>query len=214
VRIISKKTVVLAALAAGTVIGQSTAVAATPPPVNPLPTVEQVRELTKGKNRTPPPINPLPTKEELDLLKKGEPLPGDAKRDSALSPHAPTLLQDLPPQDVYFANCAEVKNQGKAPLGKDQPGYRITLDPDGDGLACEDREGGDAPQAQGQAPIQPQAAPAPAPVQPQPPAPAPAARPGCAPPPPPSAPPPPGAGPGRCSCCARPFPRTGTCAES
>ena len=171
-RIISKKTVVLAALAAGTVIGQSTAVAATPPPVNPLPTVEQVRELTKGKNRTPPPINPLPTKEELDLLKKGEPLPGDAKRDSALSPHAPTLLQDLPPQDVYFANCAEVKNQGKAPLGKDQPGYRITLDPDGDGLACEDREGGDAPQAQGQAPIQPQAAPAPAPVQPQPPAPA------------------------------------------
>lgn len=38
---------------------------------------------------------------------------------------------------VVFANCSEVRDAGKAPLGKDQPGYRLGLDSDGDGVACE-----------------------------------------------------------------------------
>lgn len=38
---------------------------------------------------------------------------------------------------VTYANCAEVKAAGKAPLHKGDPGYSSKLDRDGDGLACE-----------------------------------------------------------------------------
>ncbi|WP_242238019.1 excalibur calcium-binding domain-containing protein [Bacillus cereus group sp. BfR-BA-01316] len=39
--------------------------------------------------------------------------------------------------NTYFKNCTEVKNAGKAPLYRDQPGYSSKLDRDGDGVACE-----------------------------------------------------------------------------
>lgn len=42
-----------------------------------------------------------------------------------------------PPQSVYFANCAEAKRAGAAPLHRGEPGYRSGLDRDGDGVACE-----------------------------------------------------------------------------
>lgn len=42
-----------------------------------------------------------------------------------------------PTPEPLFANCSEVRDAGKAPLGKDQPGYRLGLDTDGDGVACE-----------------------------------------------------------------------------
>lgn len=38
---------------------------------------------------------------------------------------------------VRFANCDQVRAAGKAPLPSNQPGYRIGLDADRDGLACE-----------------------------------------------------------------------------
>ncbi len=38
---------------------------------------------------------------------------------------------------VYYANCAAVYKAGKAPLKKGQPGYRLGLDRDEDGIACE-----------------------------------------------------------------------------
>ncbi|EOW9528979.1 excalibur calcium-binding domain-containing protein [Bacillus cytotoxicus] len=38
---------------------------------------------------------------------------------------------------VYYKNCKEVKNAGKAPLYAGQPGYSRKLDRDGDGVACE-----------------------------------------------------------------------------
>lgn len=38
---------------------------------------------------------------------------------------------------VYYANCAEVRAAGAAPLYRGQPGYRSGLDRDGDGVACE-----------------------------------------------------------------------------
>lgn len=36
-----------------------------------------------------------------------------------------------------YHNCDEVKAAGKAPLYSNQPGYRSSLDPDHDGIACD-----------------------------------------------------------------------------
>ena len=38
---------------------------------------------------------------------------------------------------IYYAGCNEVRALGKAPLYAGQPGYRIGMDGDGDGIACE-----------------------------------------------------------------------------
>ena len=38
---------------------------------------------------------------------------------------------------VYYAGCNEVRELGKAPLYRGQPGYRIGMDGDNDGIACE-----------------------------------------------------------------------------
>lgn len=42
-------------------------------------------------------------------------------------------LQD----EIYYENCSVVRDAGLAPLSKDDPGYSLELDRDGDGLACE-----------------------------------------------------------------------------
>lgn len=38
---------------------------------------------------------------------------------------------------VYFRNCNEARAAGAAPLYRGQPGYRVEMDGDGDGIACE-----------------------------------------------------------------------------
>ena len=38
---------------------------------------------------------------------------------------------------VYYAGCNEVRDLGKAPLYRGQPGYRPEMDGDHDGIACE-----------------------------------------------------------------------------
>lgn len=38
---------------------------------------------------------------------------------------------------VYYANCADVRAAGAAPLHEGDPGYSSSLDRDGDGVACE-----------------------------------------------------------------------------
>jgi hypothetical protein len=40
-------------------------------------------------------------------------------------------------QEVYYANCTAVRNAGKAPIHKGDPGYSFSLDRDKDGVACE-----------------------------------------------------------------------------
>lgn len=44
------------------------------------------------------------------------------------------------PRPVYYTSCDDVRDAGKAPLRKGQPGYRVALDRDGDGRACESSE--------------------------------------------------------------------------
>lgn len=38
---------------------------------------------------------------------------------------------------TYYRDCAAVRSAGVAPIRKGEPGYRIALDKDGNGLACE-----------------------------------------------------------------------------
>jgi hypothetical protein len=38
---------------------------------------------------------------------------------------------------VTYGGCNEVRELGKAPLRAGEPGYRETMDGDGDGIACE-----------------------------------------------------------------------------
>lgn len=40
-------------------------------------------------------------------------------------------------QDVTYANCQAVKDAGKAPIRRGDPGYGSHLDRNGDGVACE-----------------------------------------------------------------------------
>ncbi|WP_245697741.1 excalibur calcium-binding domain-containing protein [Paenibacillus oryzae] len=49
------------------------------------------------------------------------------------------LFPDAPAGDeeVVYANCAAVREAGKAPLYKGDPGYSSKLDRDGDGVACQ-----------------------------------------------------------------------------
>lgn len=40
-------------------------------------------------------------------------------------------------RSVTYSGCNEVRAAGKAPIYAGQPGYRDTMDGDGDGIACE-----------------------------------------------------------------------------
>jgi hypothetical protein len=37
---------------------------------------------------------------------------------------------------VYYTDCAEARHAGAAPLHRGEPGYRLKLDRDKDGVAC------------------------------------------------------------------------------
>ena len=49
----------------------------------------------------------------------------------------PDLVAAPEESDVYFGNCAEVRAVGMDPLYLGEPGYRLKLDRDKDGVACE-----------------------------------------------------------------------------
>lgn len=60
----------------------------------------------------------------------------------AARPFVPAPVPDVVPDQaageaLYFTSCAAAKAAGKAPLRKGRPGYRVGLDRDGDGVACE-----------------------------------------------------------------------------
>jgi hypothetical protein len=58
-------------------------------------------------------------------------------------PPAPTTTTKPPappkPKPVFYASCDEARRAGAAPLYWGQPGYRIELDPNRNGIACESR---------------------------------------------------------------------------
>jgi septal ring factor EnvC (AmiA/AmiB activator) len=53
------------------------------------------------------------------------------------APAAPAAEPEPAVQDAYYANCAEARAAGAAPIRAGEPGYRKGLDRDGDGVACD-----------------------------------------------------------------------------
>jgi len=124
--------VVVAVLAALTACG------GTAPESDPSPTIETSD--TTSSATTPPPTTTTttttttpppapPTTEVPDVVPPPVQPP----------PYTPPPAQPPPPApaDVYYANCAEARAAGAAPLHRGEPGYRSGLDRDDDGVACE-----------------------------------------------------------------------------
>jgi len=70
----------------------------------------------------------------LFLTAPATPRPPSAAPTSAISAAAAEAAVEA---SVYYAGCNEVRALGKAPLYRGQPGYRIGMDGDHDGIACE-----------------------------------------------------------------------------
>lgn len=71
-------------------------------------------------------------------LREVPPTKDDAEADSAWSAGNPISITE---RSVFYAGCDEVRATGNAPLYAGQPGYRIEMDGDGDGVACEPHRG-------------------------------------------------------------------------
>ncbi|MBP2475222.1 hypothetical protein JOF53_004094 [Crossiella equi] len=66
------------------------------------------------------------------------PQPNSQGGGGAREPGDPTANTPTPSEPApHYKNCAQVRKAGKAPLLRDQPGYRPELDKDGDGVACD-----------------------------------------------------------------------------
>lgn len=70
----------------------------------------------------------------------------DAQADSAWSSGGPqpevrgrssSSEPQLADRSVFYPGCNAVRAAGKAPLHAGEPGYRVEMDGDGDGIACE-----------------------------------------------------------------------------
>jgi hypothetical protein len=53
------------------------------------------------------------------------------------APDPAPVEEPAPVPDAYYANCAEARAAGAAPLAAGEPGYRSGLDRDNDGIACD-----------------------------------------------------------------------------
>ena len=88
-------------------------------------TLTETETITKEPEPVPPPAEE-PIREEAE-----DPVVEEAPEE----PVAPA--PDPEPVSAYFSNCAEARSAGASPLYAGMPGYRLGLDRDGDGVACE-----------------------------------------------------------------------------
>lgn len=70
---------------------------------------------------------------------KSAPAPAKAPPKPPPKPAAvrPKPKPPAPKAGVYYENCAEAKAAGVAPLRDGEPGYRMEMNRDDDGVACE-----------------------------------------------------------------------------
>ena len=89
-----------------------------------------------GKAPAPPKaaFAPIPASPEERPLEPDREWTSRADDNSAVpaSTAAPTTAST-----VHYSGCNEVRAAGKAPLHSGEPGYRVEMDGDGDGIACE-----------------------------------------------------------------------------
>jgi len=89
-------------------------------------------------------INPTPASTRIVKTTKPSPTPTPTAVTQA-SVEPPAIKEepsDPPPiveenNDVYFKNCTDAKAAGAAPMHIGEPGYRVGLDRDRDGTACD-----------------------------------------------------------------------------
>ena len=62
---------------------------------------------------------------------------GEPKPKPKPSPRPEPEPERSDPPSVYYENCTAVRNAGKAPIHRGDPGYGSHLDRDDDGVACE-----------------------------------------------------------------------------
>ena len=55
----------------------------------------------------------------------------------APAPAPPPVPEPPAPSSVYYEDCDAVREAGADPIRVGDPGYRLELDPDGDGVGCE-----------------------------------------------------------------------------
>lgn len=84
---------------------------------------------------TPAPA-PAPTPES-EAAPAPAPAPESESQSEENSEEAEAPADDS--SSVYYSNCTEAWNAGAAPIYRGEPGYRIDLDRDKDGVACERR---------------------------------------------------------------------------
>lgn len=61
----------------------------------------------------------------------------DSSINEVSTPDTPTTSPSSSTDNVYYANCTEVREAGADPIYTNDPGYSSKLDRDGDGVACE-----------------------------------------------------------------------------
>ncbi|MFT3659870.1 MAG: DUF1524 domain-containing protein [Gordonia sp. (in: high G+C Gram-positive bacteria)] len=97
----------------------------TAPAVAPGPTAA-----SEPARRTQPPTSTQTTAQPVTTQTTERPAP---------RPTTPRQMIEPPSDDssAYYPNCTAVRDAGKSPLLRGQPGYSSKLDRDGDGVACE-----------------------------------------------------------------------------
>jgi hypothetical protein len=122
---VSEKIIFLASVIFGTVGGIAWSALPSAEPAKPqaVPPVARVIPTATGVAEAPS----TASMQDRDWATRGAP--------ASHAGHAPRQLATQ--QGVYYAGCNEVRAVGKAPLYEGQPGYRVEMDGDGDGIACE-----------------------------------------------------------------------------
>lgn len=92
--------------------------------------------LTVGACTITPTPTPTPTPES-EAAPAPAPAPESESQSEENSEEAEAPVEK--PSSVYYSNCTEAWNAGAAPIYRGEPGYRIDLDRDEDGVACEKR---------------------------------------------------------------------------
>jgi len=99
--------------------------------------------LTAPAPRAPAPVTattmPLPASpEELPAALDEE---WTSRSEEEARPATGPVASAAQDRSIHYAGCNEVRAAGKAPLHAGQPGYRVEMDGDGDGIACEPYRG-------------------------------------------------------------------------
>ncbi|TVX94571.1 excalibur calcium-binding domain-containing protein [Paenibacillus agilis] len=69
--------------------------------------------------------------------KKSKPKSGSSNKSKKPKSKSKKVKPKQEQETVYYKNCTAARNAGAAPLYEGDPGYRVKLDRDKDGVACE-----------------------------------------------------------------------------